>query len=318
MKQLYFLLVLLTITDISAQDFLTVDAKVKTYPKIITAHKLADKITADFNSNQEKVRAVFSWISFNIRYDLEEFYNPKQKRIGFQYRDETEKKAKIKAIKDGIVQKTMARRSGVCEGYAQTFSKICTLLNIENEIIKGYVRNSSSDIGKINNRTNHAWNAVKINNKWFYIDATWAAGAVINGNWQHNFNAYYFNIPKEKYFLTHFPQDILWQLRVQRMSLETYFKQPIYSSSFLKKTYKLIAPINGIITKNANTPITFIIENITKNQTIYCGFEGFKYAKKPTISFEKNKATISIIPPINSKEIYLIIDKEVVLEFLIR
>ncbi|WBX73088.1 transglutaminase [Tenacibaculum pacificus] len=319
MKQLYlFLVFVITTATLSAQDFSTVDAKIKTYPKIITANKLADKISADFTSDDEKVRAVFSWIAFNIRYDLKAFYNPSKKRINFRYRNEAEKQTKINNIKNDIVKKTMARRSGVCEGYAQTFSKICTLLNIENDVIKGHVRISSNDIGKVNNPANHAWNAVKLNNKWLYLDATWAAGAVNNGRWQRSFNEYYFNIPKEKYFLTHFPDDILWQLRVKRMSLQAYFQQPIYSSSFLKTSYKLITPINGIITKKANTPITFTLENIAKNQTIYCGFKGVKYAQKPKISFEKNQTIVSILPPKNSKEVYLIIDKEVMLEFLIK
>jgi transglutaminase/protease-like cytokinesis protein 3 len=317
MKLLTFLL-LLTTSSLFAQDFFQVDNKIKTYPKIITASKLANKITIDFNTDQEKVRAVFTWLSLNIKYNLKEFYNPSQKRIEFNYKDEAERLEKIKAIKDNIVKQTLSTRGAVCEGYAQTFSKVCTLLNIENEVIKGYVRNSSNDIGKIKDRANHAWNAVKLNNKWFYIDVTWAAGAVTNGNWQRNFNDYYFSIPKEKYFFTHFPEDSLWQQRVKRMSLDAYFKQPIYSSSFLKKGYKLIKPSTGTINLKANNSISFVIKNVHQNQSIYCGFRGYKYAKKPELTFNKGTVTISITPPKNSNEIFLIIDKEVVLEFLIK
>ncbi|WNW02961.1 transglutaminase domain-containing protein [Tenacibaculum sp. HL-MS23] len=317
MKQLYFLF-FLTFSSLYAQDFTSIDEKIKTYPKLITADKLANKITADFNSDQEKVRAVFSWLAFNIRYDLEEFYNPSQKKIGFRYRTENEKQAKIKAIKEAIVTKTLSSRSAVCEGYAQTFSKICSLLNIENEVIKGHVRNSSSDIGKINNRTNHAWNAVKLNNKWMYIDATWAAGSVTYGKWQRNFNNYYYNIPKEKYFFTHFPEGVLWQLRVKRMSLKEYFNQPIYSSYFLKNDYEVVTPTSGIVYRKPNKPVSLTLKNVKSNQSIYCGFRNSKYTKKPKVTFNKNTATISIIPPANSKEIYLIIDKEVVLEYLLK
>ena len=317
MKQLFFLL-LFTITSISAQNYLAIDSKIKTYPKLITADKLASKIAIDFNSDEEKVRAIFTWLSFNIRYDLEDFYNPKQKRIRFRYKDEADKQIKIKAIKDNIVKETLLKRKGVCEGYAQTFSKICSLLNIENEVIKGYVRNSYNDIGKIKNRTNHAWNAVKINNKWLYIDATWAAGAVTNGKWKRSFNDYFFNIPKEKYFFTHFPEDVTWQIRVKRMPLATFFKQPIYTSLFLKKEYKLLKPTSGIVHRKTDGTISFTIKNVSASQSIYCGFTGYKYAKKPKTTFNKNTVTINIIPPKNSKVAYLIIDKEVVLEFLIQ
>ncbi|CAM1352482.1 transglutaminase domain-containing protein [Tenacibaculum insulae] len=318
MKQLFLFLFISIPTFLSAQKFLEVDTKIKTYPKLITASKLADKISTDFNSDEEKVRAVFSWLSFNIRYNLDEFYNPKQKRIHFRYKDEADKQAKIRAIKDNIVKKTLSSRSAVCEGYAQTFGKVCTLLNIENQVVKGYVRNSSYDIGRVTKTTNHAWNAVKLNNKWIYIDATWAAGAVTNGKWQHYFNDYFFNIPKQKYFYTHFPEDKLWQLRVKRMSLNTYFKQPIYTPFFLKKDYKLIKPNSGILYKKEDGSVSLTLKNIRKNQSILCGFRGFKYAKKPRTSFNKNMVIINIIPPKNSKEIYLIIDNDVVLEFLLK
>lgn len=318
MKQLFLFLFLSIPAFLSAQKFLEVDTKIKTYPKLITASKLADKISVDFNSDEEKVRAIFSWLSFNIRYNLDEFYNPKQKRIRFRYKNEADKQAKIRAIKDNIVKKTLSNRSAVCEGYAQTFSKICSILNIENEVIKGYVRNSSNDIGSVRKNTNHAWNAVKLNNKWIYIDATWAAGAVTNGKWQRYFNDYFFNIPKQKYFYTHFPEDKLWQLRVKRMSLDTYFKQPIYTPFFLKKEYKLIKPNSGILHRKIDGTVSFTLKNIRKNQSILCGFRGFKYAKKTKKNFNNNVVEISIAPPKNSEELYLIIEGEVVLEFLLK
>ena len=102
------------------------------------------------------------------------------------------------------------------------------------------------------------------------------------------------------------------------MSLETFFNQPIYTSSFLKKEYQLIKPNSGIINQKSNTPITFTLKNVKPSQSIYCGFRNSKYAKKPKITFDKNLVTISIIPPSHSKEIYLIINKEVVLEYLIK
>ncbi|WP_299160825.1 transglutaminase domain-containing protein [uncultured Tenacibaculum sp.] len=316
MRQLYFFL-LLTVSSLSAQDFSSVDNTVHSYPKLITAEKLATKIASDFTTDENKIRAVFIWLAKNVTYNLEELYNPKQKRIAFRYRNEAEKQAKIKAIKDNIVRSTLATRKAVCEGYAQTFSKVCTLLNIENEVIKGYVRNSSYDIGKIMNNTNHAWNAVKINNKWQYIDATWAAGAVMNGKWQRNFNNYYFNIPKEKYFFTHYPEDSLWQLRIKRMGIDEYFNQPIYTSSFLKKDYILSKPTSGILKKDANSAIKITLKNIKSNQEIHFGFRGHQYMKQPTVSFKNNAAEITIVPPSNSKEAFLIIDGQVVLEFLI-
>ena len=313
MKQLLLFCFLITFS-INAQDFSLVDAKVKTYPKLISAEKLAQNIQNDFSSDINKTRAIFSWLSQNIRYDLQEFLNPKQTSISFSYSSEEEKNQKLKAIKDGIVSNTLNKRKGVCEGYAQTFSKVCDLLAIENEVIKGFVRNSSQEIGKPELYSNHAWNAVKINNKWLYFDATWAAGYLMNGKWQRNFNDYYFNISKEKYFLTHFPEDNLWQLRVGKISKKQFYNQPIYSHSFLKSDAKLIKPISGIIKLKRGENIKLNIDNLTENNQLYYNYNYERYAKKATI----NNNTIVLSPPDKSSDLYIFFNRNLALQFKIR
>ena len=55
----------------------------------------------------------------------------------------------------------------VCDGYARAFKYLANAAGIECELIQGTATNSS---GKTEN---HAWNAVKLNGKWYYIDVTW-------------------------------------------------------------------------------------------------------------------------------------------------
>ncbi|MCH3885911.1 transglutaminase domain-containing protein [Tenacibaculum aquimarinum] len=191
MKQLFFFFFLISISA-AAQDFSTIDATVKNYPKLVSAEKLADLISEDFNSDLEKVRATYIWLTQNIRYDLAEYYSPTKTSYSFSYSSEEEKQQKITALNNQIVSETLSSRKAVCEGYARVFAKICTLLNIENEFIKGYIRNSSQEIGKPIFTPNHAWNAVEINGEWKYFDATWGAGHEENGKWKRSFNQYFF------------------------------------------------------------------------------------------------------------------------------
>ncbi|WP_299103648.1 transglutaminase domain-containing protein [uncultured Tenacibaculum sp.] len=316
MKQLLFFLFFTSFT-LFAQDFSEVSEKVATYPKLISAENLAKNIARDFSSKENQLKAAFYWITKNIRYDLEEFYNPKNKRVSFRYRDEAERLQKIREIKDNIVRETLRSRKGVCEGYAQTLAKICSLLNIENEVIKGYIRNSSTEINRPRNSTNHAWNAVKINNQWRFIDATWAAGAIMNGKWQRSFNPYYYNIPKDKHFKTHFPESKLWQLRIGRMTLDDFYNQPIYASSFLNSTVKLVSPQKGILTSR-NNEVKIKLGNIAANQHIMVGFMGYQFAIQPKIVRTNNITTLTINPPEEAQELFVLIDREVMLEFLIQ
>lgn len=314
MKRLLFLFFLVT-TIVSAQDFSLIEEKVNSYSKFSEVERLAQQIANDFKTEEQQVQAAFYWLAHNIRYDLEGYYNPRQKRISFKYKNEQEKLEKLQAIKDEIVNETLSNRKALCEGYAQTLAKICSLLQIENEVIKGYVRNSSNDIVNPKTSSNHAWNAVKLNNNWIYIDATWAAGMVNNGSWQQLFNSYYYNIPKEQYFKTHYPENKLWQLRVGRMEKDDFYNQPIYSSAFLQSNLQLISPKKGIL--NGSTPIEIKLKNLSENQTIFLGYSGYRYAVKPDkIVIKNNITTITTLPPKKSKQVYLIIDKEVMLEFL--
>lgn len=316
MKQLLFFLFFTSFT-LFAQDFSEVSEKVATYPKLISAENLAQNIARDFSSKENQLKAAFYWITKNIRYDLEEYYNPKNKRVSFRYRDEAERLQKIREIKDNIVRETLRSRKGVCEGYAQTLAKICSLLNIENEVIKGYIRNSSTEINRPRNSTNHAWNAVKINDQWRFIDATWAAGAIMNGKWQRSFNPYYYNIPKDKHFKTHFPESKLWQLRIGRMTLDDFYNQPIYASSFLNSAVKLVSPQKGILTSR-NNEVKIKLGNIAANQRIMVGFMGYQFAVQPKIVRTNNITTLTINPPEEAQELFVLIDREVMLEFLIQ
>ncbi|MDX8553172.1 transglutaminase [Tenacibaculum sp. 1B UA] len=316
MKQLLFLFFLAT-TIVSAQDFSLIEEKVNSYPKFSKVENLAQQIASDFKTKEQQVQAAFYWLAHNIQYDLDAYYHPKNKRISFRYRNEQEKLEKLQAIKDGIVNETLLTRKAVCEGYAQTFAKICSMLQIENEVIKGYIRNSSNDIANPKTNSNHAWNAVKLNNKWVYVDVTWASGVVNNNRWQPLFNPYYYNIPEEKYFKTHFPEKKLWQLRIGRMDKKDFYNQPIYDAAFLKSDLELITPSKGILDRNST--IELKIQNLRPNQSVSFGYSGYRYAVKPDKVLTKNNiTTITTTHLEKSKQLFLIIDKEVMLEFLIQ
>jgi transglutaminase/protease-like cytokinesis protein 3 len=61
----------------------------------------------------------------------------------------------------------------VCEGYAKSFKYLMDGLNIPCTMVIGKARNSSG------NTESHAWNYVKIDEKWYAIDVTWDDPVVI-------------------------------------------------------------------------------------------------------------------------------------------
>tara|TARA_R110000787_G_scaffold250841_1_gene356404 strand:+ start:5367 stop:6323 length:957 start_codon:yes stop_codon:yes gene_type:complete len=315
MKQLLFFFLLIT-SVINAQDFSRVDAIVKSYPRYTSSQKLVETINKDFNSDSNKVRAAFIWLTQNIRYDLKAFYQPK-KVVEFSYFTEEERLQKIQTIKDNIVEKAFLTKMGVCEEYAQSFKKLADLLGIEAQVLKGYVRSSAYDIGRVPNTTNHAWNAVKINGKWILLDATWAAGYLFNGQWKKEYNEYFFDIDSEKIGRTHYVDNRKWKVVLNQSSLSDFYNQPIYSQGFLKTNLELISSKKGVIAINRSKKIIVKIKNLPQSAQLYYTFKGQRYSKEPVITFEENTAVITIENPRKNTELYLFFNRDLALEYKI-
>ncbi|MFY9242937.1 MAG: transglutaminase domain-containing protein [Polaribacter sp.] len=318
MKQLLFNLLLLLSISTFSQNFKNVDAKVLEYPRFSKVEDLATQIEKDFTSDLDKARAAFFWLTQNIRYNLKEFYNPRQRSYGFRYSSEAEKEQKLQAIKDKLVADTFRNKMGVCEEYAQSFKKVCDLLNIESDVIKGNVRNDASEIGNIPNDSNHAWNAVKIEDKWIVLDATWAAGYEYNGKWIRDFNEYFFNIPYHKIYKTHFPEESIWVLRFRRFTLEEFYNQPIYTNTFLGLEADLISPKSGIINLTLSEDIHLKFKNLDSSSLVFCTLKGNNLAQKPLITLEKNITTLTIKNPKRNTDLVLYINKNDALHFKIK
>src|SRR5262249_35212157 len=61
-------------------------------------------------------------------------------------------------------------------------------------------------------KSNHAWNAVRIDGHWHLVDATWGAGSVGDKKFLKRYRDYYFLTPPEQLIFSHFPDDVRWQL----------------------------------------------------------------------------------------------------------
>lgn len=56
--------------------------------------------------------------------------------------------------------------SAVCDGYARSFYLFCKAAGLECEYVGGYGLPKTED-------SSHAWNRVKVDGKWYYVDCTW-------------------------------------------------------------------------------------------------------------------------------------------------
>jgi transglutaminase/protease-like cytokinesis protein 3 len=194
----------------SQKDFSEIDAYVlhlkKRYKKI---PDLAKDLSAGCSSDEEKVRAIFMWLTNNIAYDVVEYHSKKGSNVKFTYKTAEELEEKRKIYYYNYATKVLRNKKGICEGYAVLFQELCRANNIPCEIAVGRASNNINKIerirGKRNFSTNHAWNRVKIGDEWFYADATWASGYCDPGakKFYKNFQPYYYLTPLNKLYQTH-------------------------------------------------------------------------------------------------------------------
>ena len=98
---------------------------------------------------------------------------------------------------------------GVCSSYANTFQILCNKLGYECYSVRGSSIDINGTIDKTDNYdfgSDHMWNIIKIGNKWYWVDPTWADANAVDsyGNDKMQYINYsYFLVPDEIFFIDH-------------------------------------------------------------------------------------------------------------------
>lgn len=277
MKKIFCLLLFLNliVSNYSySQKYNSVDSIVDAYPKnIINTNKLVELITKDFLKQDEKVRAVYRWITTNIGYDVSvgESMNYTSTNA-FSYKTEKEREIKEKQFKLGLVSNAMSSRKAVCHGYAALVEDLCLKLGIETKIILGNLKSDPSEIGTLTEITNHAWNIVKIDNNWEFIDTTLGAGFISGSTnlFRFYFNDFYFFPNPDRFFLSHYPNDEKWLLVAKNK--KDFAELPLFFGSYFEFNYKLIKPESGIYSTAENENFIFSIRGLDQYDTVEYSF----------------------------------------------
>jgi len=152
-------------------------------------------------------------------------------------------------------EEVFARKTGVCEGYARLMVALGKAANVEIAYVTGYIRDSRRRLsldatGQPNlEGVSHAWNAVKLDEHWYLIDATWDDPT--NGT---PTTTYLFTPPKLMTY-DHLPEDAAWQLRADPITLGDFVRQPLLSPSVGEFGLELVEPTRSQITVDGDAEI---------------------------------------------------------------
>ncbi len=281
MKNTLTIILLFVCWNLFAQEYDKVDSIVKEYPSKIKIEDLARKINKDFKSEELIARAIFTWISTNVEYDLKKYSKFKKHKL-------KNKKSKNQfQYEKSISNKTIRKKKGICGDYAVLYKYLCDLTGIECKVISGYSKTINKDIGKRFGEK-HAWNTVSINGNWKLIDVTWGAGYVDNiaNRFVYKFNDYYFFTNPELFFLHHFPRKTNY-LFVEKTK-DDFKNLPLYGKNYNYLNFKTEKSQNGLI--------------LMENDTINFEFKNSHAVSKISYKFGKEKFGKSVIPEIKGDD----------------
>ena len=219
--------------------------------------KLVRYLVKPYRTDEEKARVLLAWIVYNIDYD-----DFKYKAIEDDL-DRTKKKDKDLYIPQNDILET---RTGVCGDIAQLYKKMAELAGLSAFVVRGNAGYDMTYDQFENKESAHAWNVVKINRKWEYVDPTWA----MDGEGTHSFgdiskkkeynktikerkkktsdvklpregrlvNDEWFLTDHEEMIKTHFPDDEQWQLQKKKVTKEEFLGLNRRELSKAKRDYK--------------------------------------------------------------------------------
>jgi len=279
-----------------AQDFERVDATIELYPESFeTPEAFSYLLTRDFTSEDDKVRAIYTWLIQNVTYDPEEY-----KKFNYSFKNFRERNAKEEKTRNKIILRTLQQGKAVCEGYAFVFEKMCQLQGIDNYLVRGDTKTHFNDIGRPFKK-NHLWNAAKVSGVWQLFDATWGAG-----KYREKFikepTYKYFKIAPRQLLKSHFPS----------MKEDQFLKDPIDFSNF--SNMPLIID-SALLSEDILSPKKGIIDSKMSMNTLY--FEivkdspqkvAFDYGNgKQEVTFEVKDQIVHFSIPVQTGTNFLLI-----------
>ena len=206
---------------------------------------LAKKLAAPYETELEKTRAIFSWIAQHISYNTG-IYNPGRGYRSVKYVMDPYDTVSSKPAVEQTAEKVLRGRVAVCDGYAKLFKTLCDYAGITCEVLLGYGKCNLEKNDKF--RTNHTWNAVRIESAWYLLDVTWASGFINYSNeFVPHLDESYFLTPPQQFILDHYPEELQWTLLEHPPTLHEFRFTPFKYKSYIKYGIASSSPSNGTI-----------------------------------------------------------------------
>ena len=144
---------------------------------------------------------------------------------------------------------TLVEGKGVCAGYAFALQYLLMRAGIQSYYVVGYAGES------------HAWNLVKIDGKWYYVDATWD-DPVYNGS-DDPYSPYhsYFNITTAMLQEDHTPSDIPYNVPLENCTATDAFYYKVNDTIVSTTDSGLVEKVADLLQRNGGRVYLYVTDN---------------------------------------------------------
>lgn len=273
---LFFFFVLVSVslhaqlTDFRHKNFYQADSVADAHfgASVTDLATLSDNLTHSLSTEEEKFRALYKWVCNNIEFDYATFRINREKRDRFDAPEELQ--AWNKKLTPIVFRNLILEKKTVCTGYAWLVQQLAQHAGILCVIVDGYGRNATVNV-RTSGKPNHSWNAVKLNNKWYLCDPTWASGAYDADRemFIKKYDDLYFLADPSVFIRNHYPVDEQWTLlnteskpepqnsTPEVSTLQQFLNGPIIYSSAYQHGITQLYPASFDITTPRNESVTF-------------------------------------------------------------
>lgn len=211
---------------------------------INTINSILNSIIKPGMTETEKIRTVHNWIVCNTTYN-DNYYD---RGDSFNH-----------------VSNLLNNKTGVCQGYSVTFYIFMKQMGIPCTLVMGKTDNVS-----------HAWNAVKLDGNWYYIDVTWD-DPVVNGTSNYpggdNISYEYLLCTYNHISMTHTEDNYIGTTPLPNGISDDYNDLMYRMSGFtnvmrVNSSEELADRLQGFMNKSGKYAIILENENITMNDGV--------------------------------------------------
>ncbi len=294
MYKVLFFSFLLFIATTYAQDYTHVDSRVRNYPEFVAVTDLGYRIMNDFETETQRVRAAFIWLTHNIAYEDKMLFLPEKK---LAYRSKAGKQLQVERLVQSKMDRAFRARKGVCIDYSLLLNALCEQFGLPSRVVSGIAKTEIKDVQKEPMFKNHAWNAVRIAGEWKLMDPTWASGHVdlVSKQFVRKYRDHYFFTPPSDFVKHHLPSKPEWQLLDKPMSAAAFYSAPLYLPDYFGKGIVLAATTNGILNISDTNRKVLHFDKLPKNREMYYTISGSPEFRRMGFKKLDSKAYISKI-----------------------